>query len=232
MNTLLLQLIGPMQSWGVASNFTYRDTAREPSKSGVVGLLCAALGRPREEQLDDLAELRMGVRADREGLVRRDYHTAGKGGYLKADGQIEKKDVVVTQRYYLADASFLVGLEALTPELLQELHKHLRNPIWPLYLGRKAFVPSEPVWLKDGLKLGQDLLSALGGHERLRPKRTRWDDDRMRVMLEDENGEIVRQDQPLCFVSDARRFGIRRLRATTVDDRPLQRRCVPCTSLA
>ena len=45
MMTLLLRLAGPMQSWGTASKFRERDTGREPSKSGVVGLLAAALGR-------------------------------------------------------------------------------------------------------------------------------------------------------------------------------------------
>ncbi len=44
MSTLLLRLAGPMQSWGTQSRFTERDTGREPSKSGVVGLLAAAVG--------------------------------------------------------------------------------------------------------------------------------------------------------------------------------------------
>jgi len=49
----------------------------EPSKSGVVGLLCAALGRPRAADGSDLAALRMGVRVDREGVLKVDYQTAG-----------------------------------------------------------------------------------------------------------------------------------------------------------
>ncbi|MBI5033526.1 MAG: type I-E CRISPR-associated protein Cas5/CasD [Chloroflexi bacterium] len=71
MNTLLLRLVGPMQSWGVASDFKERDTLREPSKSGVIGLLCAALGKPRAEKPNDgfatlaeLSDLVMGVRVD------------------------------------------------------------------------------------------------------------------------------------------------------------------------
>ena len=69
MPTLLLRLAAPMQSWGVSSRFTVRDTLREPTKSGVVGLIAAALGRPRTVQLDDLATLRMGVRIDQPGRV-------------------------------------------------------------------------------------------------------------------------------------------------------------------
>ena len=53
MHTLLLRLAGPMQSWGTQSRFTIRDTGLEPSKSGIIGLLCAALGKPRDETHPD-----------------------------------------------------------------------------------------------------------------------------------------------------------------------------------
>ena len=151
MNTLLLRLAGPLQSWGVQSRFTNRDTGLEPSKSGVIGLLCAALGRPRHEPVDDLSALHLGVRVDREGRLQMDYHTAGgshrqgdKYGVAKADGG--KPDTVVSQRYYLADADFLVGLEG-EEKLLRRLDDALAHPEWPLYLGRKAFVPGCPVRL-------------------------------------------------------------------------------------
>ena len=47
MTTLLLRCIGPLQSWDTQSRFDVRTTGREPSKSGIIGLICAALGRPR-----------------------------------------------------------------------------------------------------------------------------------------------------------------------------------------
>jgi len=151
MSTLLLRLAGPMQSWGVQSRFTNRDTGLEPSKSGVIGLLCAALGRPRHADLKDLTDLNLGVRVDRQGLLNMDYHTAGgshrigeKYGVAKADGG--KPDTVVSHRYYLADADFLVGLEG-DEALLCRLDAALARPVWPLYLGRKAFVPGSPVHL-------------------------------------------------------------------------------------
>lgn len=49
MATLLLRLAAPMQSWGMDSKFETRKTGREPTKSGVVGLLAAACGIGREE---------------------------------------------------------------------------------------------------------------------------------------------------------------------------------------
>jgi CRISPR system Cascade subunit CasD len=141
MTVLLLRLAGPMQSWGTESRFSHRDTRAEPSKSGVVGLLCAALGRPRSAPLDDLAGLTMGVRVDREGRLARDFHTAQE--VLRADGS-GRQETVTSDRFYLADADFLVGL-AGERGLLGRLDAALRRPVWPLYLGRKSFVPGLPV---------------------------------------------------------------------------------------
>ena len=226
MNVLLLRLCGPMQSWGVQSRFTVRDTGLEPSKSGVVGLLCAALGRRREEPVADLAALAMGVRVDQEGTMARDYHTAGKGGILKASGQVERKNLVVSNRYYLSDARFLVGLKGDDLDLLAQLHAALRDPVWTLYLGRKAFVPGEPVWLKDGVLSDTDLRAALdtypwlGCDSRKRP-------DQVRLVLEDpENGAEVRPDQPLSFAE--RRFAPRRVRTEFIPAPPMKEE--PCTS--
>jgi len=214
-----------MQSWGVQSRFTVRDTGLEPSKSGVVGLLCAALGCRRDEPVADLAALTMGVRVDQEGVMARDYHTAGKGGILKASGQVERKNLVVSNRYYLSDARFLVGLEGDDLDLLTRLHGALRDPVWPLYLGRKAFVPGEPVWLPEGLRPGETLLDALrtcpwlGCEPKKRP-------DQVRLVLEDPGGPEVRPDQPLSFAE--RRFAPRRVRTEFIPAPPMKEE--PCTS--
>ena len=74
--TLLLRLEGPMQSWGYRSRFDYRDTALEPTRSGVIGLICAAMGIARGEAISRFDAIRMGVRVDKEGRPERDYHTA------------------------------------------------------------------------------------------------------------------------------------------------------------
>ncbi len=209
--TLLLRCSGPMQSWGTQSRFTVRDTGREPSKSGVIGLLCAALGRPRWEPLGDLATLRMGVRVDREGRLERDYHTAGKGGYYKiGGGSPERKNVVVSTRYYLADACFLVGLEGEDLALLRALYDALQNPVWALYLGRKAFVPGEPVWLQDGLLEGWNLEEALREYPWLCDSGT--PPERLRAVIEDTTGSVVVNDTPVSFVQRQRSFHPRRVR--------------------
>ena len=43
----VLMLDGPMQSWGFASRFQRRTTGMHPTKSGVIGLICAAMGLPK-----------------------------------------------------------------------------------------------------------------------------------------------------------------------------------------
>ena len=78
-HTLLMPLVGPMQSWGYRSRFDDRDTGLEPTRSGILGLLCAACGIPRNdtETLRELNDaLRIGVRIDAPGRVMVDFHTA------------------------------------------------------------------------------------------------------------------------------------------------------------
>lgn len=219
MSVLLLRLSGPLQSWGVQSRFTVRDTGLEPSKSGVIGLLCAALGCRRDHPVDDLCRLVMGVRVDQEGTVARDFHTAGKGGILRASGTVERKNLVVSNRYYLADARFLVGLEEDDVVLLTRLHAAIRDPHWPLYLGRKAFVPGEPVWLPDGLRPGETLMEALRSYPWLGCD-PRKHPEQVRLVLDDPVGPETRPDVPLSFAE--RRFAPRQVRTEFIAAPPLR----------
>jgi len=216
MNVLLLRLAGPMQSWGTQSRFSIRETGLEPSKSGVIGLLCAALGRPRTAPLDDLAALHMGVRVDREGRLTYDFHTAQN--LLKAGGGI--KDTEPSRRYYLADARFLVALESTDLTLLHRLHAALYQPIWPLYLGRKAFVPSEPVWLEQGVVVGSNTLDVFKNYQRLVTARRGEEEAQIRVVIEDVTGVEARSDQPISFAE--RRFVLRQVRTVFVEPPPRQ----------
>lgn len=218
--TLLLRLAGPMQSWGLDSRFDQRDTGREPSKSGVLGLVCAALGKPRDDQagpwpsLAQLASLRMGVRVLREGTLRVDFQTAGGGkfpgrkryGVWKASGS--PGGTVVSPRHYLADADFLVGLEGPLP-LLYQIEEALNNPVWPLSLGRKSYVPTLPVTFppdqpQNPAVREAGLVESLTSFVEPRSggrKRAQDDPDRQRLVLEAslESTTEHRQDVPLSF---------------------------------
>ncbi|NEX23036.1 type I-E CRISPR-associated protein Cas5/CasD [Thiorhodococcus mannitoliphagus] len=212
MPTLLLRLAGPMQSWGTTSRFDERDSQLEPSKSGVLGLICAAMGRDRAEPVDDLARLRMGVRVDREGLLMRDYQTAT--GVVSAGGKVDLKRTVVSPRYYLADAAFLVGLEGEDQALLQRIDAAIRKPMWPLALGRKAFPPGAPIWLEQGstdLGLRDALLSA----PRIAAPRYEDQEAPIRLILEHESSGAIRFDQPIAPFAE-RCFGPRYIAAEVV----------------
>ncbi len=202
MSVLLMRLEGPMQSWGTRSRFTNRDTGLEPSRSGVIGLLCAALGRPRDASLDDFRPLAMAVRVDREGRLMRDYHTAQQ--VRRADTSKTPQETVLSERFYLADASFLVGLEG-DKAFLDKLDAALRQPVWTLSLGRKSFVPTMPVAIgvKEGT-LDVVLKNEPGRFLKADPPKA------LRAVLEVPYGTgEPRQDVPLSFVSQQRHFGVR-----------------------
>lgn len=162
---LALLLDGPMQSWGFTSRFTRRTTALFPTKSGVVGLLAAALGIDKHgsdeaQQLLPLAKLNFTTvafpRQRRDGthlpiLRLNDYHTVG-GGYDKSTQAMKKPraasgatlETVLSERHYLLDARFGVLVEGEN-ELLMSVAESLRNPKWGVWLGRKCCVPAAPV---------------------------------------------------------------------------------------
>ncbi len=137
MSTLLLRMSAPLQAWGYESKFETRRTSREPTKSGVIGLLASALGRSRDESVQDLNELSFGVRVDHEGELLHDYHT----------DKLNESKTYVTHRYYLSDAVFLVGLESDNEELLQKLNNAVLSPAFPLFLGRRSCPPTLPLSL-------------------------------------------------------------------------------------
>jgi len=210
-----------MQSWGTTSRFDQRDTGKEPSKSGVIGLLAAALGIDRENwnDLEPLTRLTMAVRHDRPGVLKHDYQTAGCAATDKmrrADGSLSD-DGVTSQRHYLADAVFLVGLEGPDRALLERAHAALNDPVWPLALGRKSYVPSEPVWLNGGV-VDAPLLEALAAAPWIATPR-RWESapERLLVSMESADGSgALRMDQPL-FSFAERRFGARYVHAVWVE---------------
>ncbi len=237
MAVLLLRLAGPMQSWGTQSRFSVRDTGREPSKSGVVGLLCAALGTPRDDEagIARIAAMRMGVRVDHEGTVASDFHTAGGGtipgrgkyGVFKASGA--SPSTVTSTRYYLADAVFLVGLESDDRAFLERLDRALADPCWPLFLGRKSFVPAAPLRLGVHDQGLEDMLRTWPWRPLVR-SRPEPPDHGLRMMLDsDDPTDLARYDSPVSFRKDARRFELRYVTISRVSPSEIIKEGAPCT---
>jgi CRISPR system Cascade subunit CasD len=212
MGTLLLRLAAPLQSWGLASKFDTRDTAREPTKSGVIGLLAAALGRSRSDNLDDLQELCFGVRIDQPGILLRDYHTAQR-----------KKGITsfVSTRYYLSDAVFLAGLEG-EEDFLQTLVDALQNPVFPLYLGRRSCPPEGRLVLGlRALPLRQALEKETWQASQWYKNKSAKQSEQVRLTIVSdakphEPGAFPRRDLPVSFDQRHRRYDFRMV-VDTVD---------------
>lgn len=169
---LLLWFEAPLQSWGSDSKFGRRDTQAFPTKSGVLGLVCSAMGAGGEQRelLAEFAALGqtvvsfaraktkedLAVKLDREPLLR-DFHMVGSG-YDKQDPwatmlipkTAEGKPAVgggskMTYRYYLQDAAFAVVLE-VPGDKCDTIAQALQNPAWDVYLGRKNCVPTDFIY--------------------------------------------------------------------------------------
>lgn len=184
-------------------------TNREPTKSGVIGLLAAALGLRRDESegLARLTGLRFGVRVEREGQLLVDYHTAKTQ---------DEKNSYVTYRHYLQDAVFLAGLESEDTALLLQLQDALQHPVFPLYLGRRSCPPALPLCL--GLRQG-GLQEVLQTEPPLCPGKL------CRMVLDadpQEPGAAVQRDVPVSFDPHHRQYGYRSARELwlTMSDGP------------
>lgn len=246
---LLLRLEGPLQSWGGRSRWDVRDTEAEPTKSGLVGLLGCALGYERGdvrlvEELD--AGLRLGVRTDAPGRILEDYQTitdflpTAAGDFKVLGGTKSAKALrtdpnarpatIISPRFYLEDAAFLAALEATEaapPDLLLRCAEALQNPYWPLFLGRRACVPSRPILdcLTDRYDKLEDALrrhpwSQLGAGTHRRPVAERDQERILTASLEVADGEDVDEKdtkrlltrQDALRLNAGRQYGFRHVR--------------------
>ncbi|MEZ2188501.1 type I-E CRISPR-associated protein Cas5/CasD [Corynebacterium sp. CCM 9204] len=146
MTVVVLQLAGSLQAWGSESRFNHRKTLDHPTKSGVIGLVAAALGRSREEPIDDLATLRFGTRVDQPGPLLTDFQTELDWDMKAQSADIKKASKPLTRRDYLCDAVFLAALEGQEGEI-SKIAGALQKPRYPLFLGRRSCPPSKKVFL-------------------------------------------------------------------------------------
>ncbi|MGW3164678.1 type I-E CRISPR-associated protein Cas5/CasD [Streptomyces sp. NPDC001142] len=232
-SVLLLRLAAPLQSWGDRSTFNRRETRPEPTKSGVVGLLAAAAGRPRHAALDDLAGLGLGIRIDQPGSILRDYHTVSdyRGQPLLSAAVTAKgvqkptspaKHTHITQRFYLQDAVFLAAVEG-PQEFITTLEHAVRHPAFPLALGRRSCVPAQPLALGQRIGSLEDVLRA-EPWQAAPAVRKRWGRENgdaahidLPATLDDPAGDEVRDDVPLSFAPTSRTFTTRRTRHTYLE---------------
>ncbi|MEV5830499.1 type I-E CRISPR-associated protein Cas5/CasD [Spirillospora sp. NPDC052242] len=226
-HVLLLRLAGPLQSWGDQSRFNRRETRPEPTKSGVIGLLAAAQGRRRNEPFDELLGLTLGVRVDQAGTLLRDYHTVSdyRGRPLPQAGVNAKgvqkptspaKHTHVTQRFYLQDAVFVVGV-AGPADLVTSLAGAVRSPAYPLALGRRSCVPTQPLvlgqrpgTLPEALQ-SEPWQAGQAARREFQRRHGRPAHIQLSATIESPDGDDVVHDVPLSFDPRGRRFTSRRV---------------------
>lgn len=202
MHTLLLRLVAPLQSWGVDSNFDIRRTERAPSKSAIIGLLGAAQGwtRDKTELHQELStSLRFGVRVDKEGEFLQDYQT------VKSE-----TTSYITQRFYLSDAKFLVGLEG-DIGLLTRLEIALGKPYFQIFLGRRSCPPEGRVNL--GIR-SSAIENALRDEPLLHEYSEYRRPDSLRFLVEPprgEKGQYLQKDQVVSFAKERREHTFRQV---------------------
>lgn len=217
-SSLLLLLKGPMQSWGDDSRYRDRGTSSFPTKSGVVGLLAAAVGRRRTDAIEDLAGLRFAVRVDQPGAMLHDYQTAE--AWQTGGG------TSLISRYYLSDAVFLAAVESPDRQLLEGIASALKKPRFPLFLGRRS-CPANPDILPRRVRdsRGDHEVQALrdvpalqalkeapwfasAEHRKTRPEVLTLPVFRDAFPGEERDGD-PRQDVPISFDQRHRRYGWR-----------------------
>ena len=95
-------------------------------------------------------------------------------------------------------------------KFLKKVHLALDAPVWPLFLGRKAFVPGIPPFVKDGLlKDLTDPLEALKAFPFDKKGPSGDTVSSFRFVVECPEGAEIRNDFPISF--EPRNFSSRRV---------------------
>lgn len=219
---LVFQLQGPMASWGEPAPGEVRHTHELPARSALLGLLGAALGITRDDEvaLNTLnAHYQFIICAGTMAQWSRDYHTVQvpkeirKVHYYTRRDELRDKlilETTISKRDYYADGYWLVAI-AVTPGApysLEELQVALQSPVFPLSLGRKSHPPGLPLFpqlisgaankvLLEAQALYRQKLVALGGqlHRLARFQLRCWWEGEHEGLQEDE--VHTRRDQPL-----------------------------------
>lgn len=209
-----------MQAWSNQESMGVRSTSHEPTKSGALGLICAALGVDREDDatLAELSHLPMAVRVDRPGSLLRDYQTVGGGTFrgekygVYNEGGTKIK-CIPSERYYLQDASFVVAF-AGDETMVRRIAAALTNPKWALCLGRRSC----PMSVYPLIGVAEAPLEEAIRSAPFPEAREDEEIQQARLLLEapPEKGGEPRYDLPLSFGRERRKFRVRYVRTDWV----------------
>lgn len=189
MTALILRLAGPLQSWSgyrlMVNMDSLTPTEPMPRKSGITGLIGAALGTRDLSALGGRYDLH--ARIERTNPTAEDFQTLGPlPGFtptnpgkatLIADRHEKirtargraafpaKRDggnfhTAITRKDYLAHSEYIVALEA-DDDTVADFAAAVRTPRFMTYLGRKSCPPTFPFILGTWTGTAADLFDAL-----------------------------------------------------------------------
>ncbi len=174
MEALIFTLYAPLSSWGDEAIGEVRSSWDRPSRSAILGLVAAALGLTRDDaeahaRLDIM--LGLAVRVALSGAEFIDYHTAQdptdvavrKFRPRTRKAALECADLTsLSPRSLRQDALYVIALWQREPAdwTLDSIAKSLREPVFPLYAGRKANALGLP--LHPVVGMFESLAAALG----------------------------------------------------------------------
>jgi len=141
---LNIALDAVMQSYGSEVGYTAsRRTWAYPSKSAVMGMIAKAGAFYRDDKQISAIDkaVTMTVYVMRVGQKITDFQTIGDS--RNADGKI-RGETMLSEREYLTDARFVVGLQG-DMDALHSIRNHINNPRSVIYLGRACCIPSVPL---------------------------------------------------------------------------------------
>lgn len=174
-------IYAPLGSWGSPSKSSattaYRPTDLWPTRSALVGIVAAALGRPRAQLPALAAALKFACRTDVEPLPQgsADYHTVTlppsapgsqpRNRFEQVRPALSQPGMgsMLSRREYFQNGLWTVLVQGDPGCSLDELMERLNRPIFPLFVGRKCFSFGWPPDAK--LVRGEDLLECFAAYQ-------------------------------------------------------------------
>lgn len=151
---VVFTLVAPMGAFGELAGHERRGSLRWPGRSALLGLMGAASGVRRCDQIgqEALAQWKIAVSVLSAGNAWRDFHTVQTVPTSRAKRPVTRRDailaltnkdkVLITQRDYHSDCAFGV---ALWGGDVASMVKSLTCPVFVPYLGRKSCPLSAPM---------------------------------------------------------------------------------------
>lgn len=216
MKYLLFRLYGPMSSWGDIAVGETRPSFAHPTKSAVLGLVAAALGIRRDEEVkhQHFAEsLGFAVCVENLGVPLADYHTAqvpsGKERYCtrrqELSGEKSELNTILSTRDYRSDGLYTIMLwyRKQGEWSIEQIKTKLEQPEFVLYLGRKSCPVALPfeaqvvdaISLVEALAKGKFMSVHSFWFKPVGQKMLYWDDDTVAGVTQQHIFE--RRDLPL-----------------------------------